>query len=91
VIIGGVFLMEGLFYSTMSDKQNHQNLMINKTSDLIHYANNFTEMGLLFCYTDMNRQIGYSNDFTFPEKLVEDSLKLQLLNERLKDLSIGFY
>lgn len=61
--------------------------MINRTSDLIQYANNYTEISIMMNYLDLNRQINYSNDFTNSRKIVEDALNLQSINERLKYLS----
>lgn len=71
----------------MSQKQHDQHQMINQTSDLIQYSNFFTEMGLLFCYEDLNIHSGYSNDFIDLDDMVSDGLTLQNLNERLKFLS----
>lgn len=87
LLLGSIFVMEVLFYSTMNNKQNKQNLMINRTSDLIQYANNYTEISIMMNYLDLNRQINYSNDFTNSRKIVEDALNLQSINERLKYLS----
>lgn len=64
----------------MNRKQNSQNLMINKTSDIIQYANNYTEISILMNYLDLNRQNNYNNDFTNTNKIVEDALALQAIN-----------
>lgn len=42
VLLISIYTMELFFYTAMNAKQDSQNLMINKTSDIIHYANNYT-------------------------------------------------
>lgn len=91
VLIVGIFVSEMLFYNTMTFKQISQNNMINRTSDIIHYANNYTEIGIYMNYFDMNSQFSYSNNFTNITNMLPDTLKLQALNERLKDLSVEKY
>lgn len=61
--------------------------MINRTSDIIHFTNNYTELRLLINYYDMNQLTTYTNDFIDTNLLIEDSLTLSQLNERLKYLS----